>query len=214
MISLVTACWGGYWEKYGDQFISSVLGLNTRPDEIVVGTDVPLQLPNGWRQIPISEPYFFDAWNDAFLAAQNEWVTFLSMDDVLLPNAFDDLPLGGDVLVCSVIDSENNICTPSLERFNNIFNEQSFPLVGWAMFRKSTIERVPFRRVNFTDWIAALEYKTLGLDVRVDETIRYFYSLHNEQYSRYGSVQDVNFMKQLLLNHNVVQGREWPPRLL
>jgi hypothetical protein len=82
------------------------------------------------------------------------------------------------------------------------------------MFKKSTIERVPFRRVNFTDWIAALEYKTLGLDVRVDETIRYLYSLHNEQYSRYGSVQDVNFMKELLLNNNVVQGREWPPRLL
>lgn len=213
MISLVTACWGGYWDQYGKQFVSSVKNLNTPPDEVVVASDVPLVLPDGWRQIPASEPYFFDAWNDVFLAARNEWVAFLSMDDVLLPNALDNLPLAGDVLVCSVVDSEKNICIPSLERFDNIFDEATFPLVGWAIFKKSTIERVPFRRVNFTDWIASLEYKHLGLDVRVDPTVRYFYALHQDQYSRYGRVQDVDLMKNLLKTGRVVQGREWPPLL-
>lgn len=212
-VSLVTACWGGYWDKYGDEFIASVTGLNTPPDEVIVSTDEPLMLPDGWIQIPAQQPYFFDSWNDAFLEARNEWVTFLSMDDRLFPHALDDLKLDGDITVCSVLDSNGTICTPDLEKFENIFNEGTFPLVGWCMFRRSTIERVPFRRVNYTDWIAALEYRFLGLDVRVDPTVRYWYRLHHGQLSAIGNWNDVNLMKDLLPTGRVVQGPEWPPVL-
>lgn len=213
-VSLVTACWGGYWDKYGDEFVSSVQNLNTAPDEVIVATDVPLVLPDGWRQIPAVEPYFFDAWNDAFLAARNEWVTFLSMDDRLFLHSLDDLKLEGDMVVCGVLDSNGTTCIPNLQAFDNIFNEDRYPLVGWCIYRKSTIERVPFRRVNYTDWIAALEYRTLGLDVRLDSTVRYWYRLHPGQLSATGNWDDVNLMKQLLPTGRVVQGREFPPVLV
>lgn len=213
-VSLVTACWGGYWEKYGDEFVASVQGLTTQPDEVIVATDEPLVLPDGWKQIPASEPYFFDAWNDAFMAARNEWVTFLSMDDKLFPHALDQLTLGGDVTVCSVLDSNGTICTPDLEKYDNIFNENLYPLVGWCIYRKSTIERIPFRRVNLTDWIAALEYRAAGLDVRVDPVVRYWYRLHPGQLSWRGNWDDVNLMKELLPTGRVVPGREFPPVLV
>lgn len=213
-VSLVTACWGGYWDKYGDEFVASVKGLNTPPDEVVVATDVPLVLPDGWRQIPASEPYFFDAWNDVFLAARNEWVTFLSMDDKLMPHALDGLRLDGDLTVCGVLDSNGTVCIPDLGKFDNIFNEDRYPLVGWCIYRRSTIERVPFRRVNLTDWIAALEYHVLGLDVRVDPTVRYWYRLHHDQFSSKGTWADVNLMKELLRTGRVIQGREFPPVLV
>lgn len=213
-VSLVTACWGGYWEKYGEQWMRSVQGLNTAPSEVVIATDVPLDVPFEWRQIPAVEPYFFGAWNDVIQAASNDWVAFLSMDDELFPDSLDDLVLGGDVVVAGLLDSQGTTCVPDPARFDNILDESDFPLVGWPIYRKQFHALYPFRAVNYTDWISALEYRHHGADVRFDPKVRYKYNLHKGQFSRQDGTGHVRLMKDLLRHHVVKPGPEWPPVIL
>lgn len=210
-VTLVTACWNGYWDRYGKQWVESVQQLNTAPDEILVATDRPICLPDGWKQKPAVKPYVFDAWNDVIGSASNEWVAFLSMDDLLPVDALDNLVLGGDVVVCGMKDSVGNVSVPDPARYENIFTDPGYPLTGWLIYRRDFHVRHPFRRTNYTDWVAALEYRHHNADIRFDPTIRYLYSIHPEQLSAVSGIKQVDFMKQLLTCHSVVPGPEWPP---
>lgn len=212
-ISLVTACWNGYWDRYGAQWVESVQALNTAPDEVLIASDCLLDLPSGWKQKPAVEPFVFDAWNDVIGSASNEWVAFLSMDDLLLPHALDDLVLGGDVVVAGMRDSAGFERVPDPVRYQNILHEPSYPLVGWLIYRREFHTRHPFRRTNFTDWIAALEYHHHNADIRFDPTIRYHYNIHPQQLSAQDATKEVELMKQLLTHYRVTPGPEWPPRL-
>lgn len=197
--------------------MQSVLALDPQPAEVVVATDKELVLPQGWKQIPAAEPYFFESWNQVFSAASGPYIAFLSMDDTMPPDALADLVLEGDVIVSGLVHSNGVVSIPTKDKYDNIFNENEYPLVGCLIYHKSVFDRVKLRPITWTDWVAALEYKHLGFDIRFDSKVRYVYSVHAGQHSRRDAEQGeraIAFMKEHLPIGRVVHDGSWPPRLL
>ena len=215
-LSFVTCCWGDYWDKYGERWIKTVQALDPQPAEIIVSVDRPVELPNGWKQMRPREPYFFEAWMDVFQAAENEYVAFLSMDDLMPPDGLADLTLEGDVVVCGLVHSDGNVSIPTKEKYDNIFNENWYPLVGYLIIHRDLLTKVRWRPVVWQDWVAALEFKYLNLDVRFDNRVRYIYSMHPDQHSRKNPGEGweaIRLMKELLPTGRVIHDASWPPKL-
>lgn len=215
-LSFVTCCWGDYWDKYGQRWIKTVQALDPQPSEIIVAVDRPVDLPDGWKYRVAKQPYFFEGWMDVWEAAENDYVAFLSMDDLMPTDGLADLVLEGDIIVSGLVHSDGTESVPTKEKYDNIFNEDWYPLVGYIIMRKDVLQKVRWRPITWQDWIAALEFKHLNLDVRFDPRIRYIYSMHKNQHSRRNTADGyaaVKLMKELLPTGRVIHDASWPPRL-
>ena len=56
-----------YWEKWGGQFVDMIEQLPTKPDEVVIASLVPLDVPDFIRNVRTTN-LFWDSWNDGFSA--------------------------------------------------------------------------------------------------------------------------------------------------
>jgi hypothetical protein len=134
--TLCTRCFNGYWDIYGSKFIKGVKSLNTKPDEILIVSDAPIDAPSNYRVVliePIDEPT--EGWNvgkyrQAMLDnAKCDWICAIDIDDFILPQFLDNINDDYDVI--------NHFPKFLYDRptfDNNYFGMSEDPQMNWDLF--------------------------------------------------------------------------------
>ena len=217
-IAVCVVVWGDFWSRFGGQFIEQMEKLNTEPDEVIVSSPVPLNLPKHW--VEILQPHQkWDSWNDTMLTARSEWIMPVGMDDIWYADALDGLT--------DVEDDIDVICNPWMQNgqlwaadpigFENILHSSHNPMLGGALFRKSIIHTIPYRRVVWNDWIQWMEIRKLGYKVAFRGNPCGDHIRREDSYSIRGDANgelECEQMRAILRQHNVVPGVEFPPQIL
>ena len=97
--------YNSYWEKYGDRWCSFINSLNTRPDEIIVVSDVDIDLSKlNYKNVknivsPIIKKKRMTSIyrNIATKSASSDWVVSADLDDVFNYLFLDGLPEDSDI---------------------------------------------------------------------------------------------------------------------
>jgi hypothetical protein len=216
-ISLVACCSSlEYWERWGNQFCSTIEGLQTKPDEVIVASLVPLPVPDYITNIQ-SEIMYWDSINDGIRHASSEWVWPVGTDDLIDPHALDDIDFRGDVIAVSGVQSTGHSFFADPEGFRNILHIGHNPMRGSMMFRREVGLALQFRRVKNADWMLWSEIRHNGYEVQFDPKVRFTHVRHAEAMSVNPDAEadrQVEVFKGLLLDGKVKAGAEWPPVLL
>jgi hypothetical protein len=202
-----------YWAQWGDQFVDMIEQLDTKPDEVVIASLVPLDVPSFIKNVPTKE-LFWDSANDAFAALSTDWVWGFGVDDLLLPNWREDLILDTDVVSITGQQSPGGLFQADEAGFERMLEIVTNPMSGSMMFTRDVASAVPFRRTRWTDWVWWLEVRKHGYSVRFDKERRFTHVRHPEALSIKGDVQgqaDVQLMQTMLAAGDIVRGQEFPP---
>lgn len=214
-LTLFSASWGGYFARFGRDWLASIAALDPQPAKIIIATDRLLPLDQRFTQIEARQPYHWDAFNAAVEAADTEWVAGLALDDGLAPDAFANIIRSGDVEVSYALASNGALMRPKQDKWNNIMSEDWFPLSGYQIVRRDVWLRFPLRPVVWADWVQALEWKAAGVRVEFHERVKQHYRLHEGQHSNakdYGMAKgNIELVKFMLANGGIRPGNEWPP---
>ncbi len=215
-LTLVGVSWGTeYFSKYKERWVASVLALDPAPAHIVIATDRELPLPPHFRQVPIEQPYHWEAFNCAVRAAETEWVCGLMLDDTMPSDGLVDIDMSGDVESSIAIDSHGSTMKPDPQRWRDAMDQPWYPLSGFQVIKRDVFLRFPYRPVEWADWIQALEWLAAGVDVRFSNRVRQHYTLHAGQHSRPKNfklaLERIQIVKQMIREGGVKPGNVWPP---
>ena len=216
-IAICTTVWGTFWDRFGAQFIEQMEKLNTEPDEVIVSSPVPLNLPKHWHEI-VQPHNKWDCWNDTMFAARSEWVMPVGMDDIWFPDALDGLTdVEDDVDVISVPCMENGKRWEATnDGYNQLLELPYNPMQGAYLIRRSRLNAVPFRHVVYNDWMQFMEMKKLNYKITFKTMPIVDHIRRPDSYSIGvipGGVEECEQMRQILLKYDVVPGTEFPPTL-
>jgi hypothetical protein len=217
-IAVCVTVWGDFWDRFGEQFIEQMEKLNTEPDEVIVSSPVPLNLPKRWVEI-VQPDKKWDSWNDTMFTARSEWVMPVGMDDIWYPDALDGLTdVNDDVkIISNPWMQDGQLWAASEEGFNQILHVSHNPMVGGYLIRRSVLWSIPFRQVVWNDWIQWMEIKKLGYKVAFRGNPCGDHVRRPDSYSirpdPNGELQ-CEQMRAILREHEVVPGVEFPPLIL
>ena len=217
-IAVCVTVWGDFWDRFGVQFIEQMSKLNTQPDEVIVSSPKPLNLPKHWHEI-VQPHHKWSNWNDTMFAAWSDWVMPVGMDDIWYPDALDGLTdVADDVnIITYPWTQDGTINGPTQEGFDQILHVSHNPMLGGSLIRRSVLWSIPYRQVVWNDWIQWMEIKKLGYKVAfkprpVCEHIR-----RPDSYSiapKANGELECEQMRAILREHEVVPGVEFPPLIL
>lgn len=215
-IAFAVACWGDYWDKFGNSFIGSMEGMNPRPSEIVVVTDQDIACPDWIRVVrPKSDVKMWDWFNEAVEACQSEWVIVPGIDDVYFAHALADVTLEGDAIAMGLMENGRIHASPGRSHWDHhVLGSNTTDAWYPMIFRRETYLRFPWRRVINPDSHQLLEMRKARIDMRFDPRPRFEHRRHVTAHSAVESPvgrEQINEMKRLLNNGIVTPGIEWPP---
>jgi hypothetical protein len=221
-LTLITTCWGDYWNRFGSKWLENVTLLNPQPAEILFISREDIELPDMPNLTHlIDETLGPDNWYTGYVRfAKYDWVTMFTLDDQMPLNGLKNLNLEGDVVVgpcMNLGDFQYHQChIHQPGNYKEILELDFYPLTGWAMFKKEILLKIPSRPIDWEDWALFLEFRQHNVDVRIDNKIRNYYVHHAGQRSKNVSSdakEKIFYLKQLLPTGRVIPGAEWPPRL-
>lgn len=217
-IAVCVTVWGDFWDRFGVQFIEQMSKLNTEPDEVIVSSPKPLNLPKHWHEI-VQPHHKWSNWNDTMFAAWSDWVMPVGMDDIWYPDALDGLTdVDEDVnIITYPWTQDGTINGPTQEGFDQILHVSHNPMVGGYLIRRSVLWSIPFRQVVWNDWIQWMEIKKLGYKVAFKPTPVCEHIRRPDSYSiapKANGELECEQMRAILREHEVVPGVEFPPRIL
>ena len=147
--AVVTAVWGTRYQPYIARWWESIKNLNTKPDEIVLATDLAdeselfASIPD-WVDVPvvkvqIDSNNYHRLWSAGVHAATQEWIVKLCIDDQFCPEALDFLDtVEGDLVIdrCKFLQGGEWVATWDLsDTYNRRFAPASF-----SPFRRNLID--------------------------------------------------------------------------
>jgi len=220
--SEVTICsplWGDYWERWGKpKWLPQMLALDPQPYEFLIIADKPIDgLGNRFRVV-VEPEVNQDTWfSFAAKHMKTQLMIGCGLDDGMPVDSLKDLVFGGDITLGPLLGSDGKIYQPTQQGWENIYEEEWFPLTGWALWSLSMLERIKFREVAcWSDWIYFLECRAAGIHLTFDTKVRSYYTHHTEQYSRNPaphSFDDIALMKRLAKKGGIIPGTCWPPEV-
>jgi hypothetical protein len=216
-ITLHTASWNNYWDKYGQEWASNVNKFNTKPDEIIIVSDSPidfsmLNYPNVKNVIvPIVGPHKVLPYyrNEAIKVATSDWVVGSDLDDLPLENYLDDLNDLSDIHAFCFEDSEANrvYSADSNALEETLFNisERNY-IPGTSAIKKYIFDTIHYEDNCYEDNIFYSTASLLNIKVAKDkvDSPRFIYSgfhpeKNNSEVLRVGDI----YKKVLQNNRNV-----------
>jgi hypothetical protein len=217
-VCLVGFCWGNFWEKFGEQWITNLEQLETKPERIILFTDRHVDLPFGWGQQITEHRTIWDFCNYEIVKCETKYVAGLMMDDKMPVDGLSDLALGADVVVSGHLDTLGNVNIPTRERYENCLDEPWYPLSGYHVWKCDLFVEIPLRPVDWCDWINMFEWFQHGIDLHFDGKVRQLYAIRDGQYSQPKNPKqaraNINLMRDMVRNGGVKPGSVWPPEPL
>jgi hypothetical protein len=217
-IAVCVTVWGDFWDRFGGQFVEQMEKLNTEPDEVIVSSPVPLNLPKHWHEI-VQPHHKWSNWNDTMFAANSDWVMPVGMDDIWFPDALDGLTdVDDDVnIIAFPCMQDGYLWSATEEGFKQILHVSHNPMLGGSLIRRSVLWSIPYRQVVWNDWIQWMEVRKLGYKVAFKTKPICDHIRREDSYSIRGDANgelQCEQMRAILREHEVIPGVEFPPRIL
>ena len=213
---LTHCCSVEYWQKFGEQYTSMIEAMNPKPDEIILSSLVPLDVPPSVRNI-ITKELFWDGINEAVELSSCDWVVSAGVDQIMLPDSLVGLDRDCDVISIAGRTQNDSLFQADPDGYENILTLKRNPMSGMTVCRRESYLRFPTRRSPYSDWIQWMEFRKAELNVQFDTTQRFIHWRHPDAMSFLPNLQgeaDVAMFRDLINEHEVVPGVEFPPRIL
>ena len=173
-ITVATANWGGYWEKYGSRWTEAILQLDPAPTRVIVASDVPIQTD---FEVVICEIKSLGPMRNAAIDfTDTEWFVPSDLDDLPLPNYIKDLKQDTEIHAFSYrYGGMSHGYKPTL--WENAFSiECPNPIGSCSAYKTDWAKRVRYRDIGWEDWAFWLDMKKAGARAHYDETVRWIYT--------------------------------------
>ena len=173
-ITIATANWGGYWEKYGDRWTEAILKLDPFPTRVIVASDVPIKTD---FEVVICETKSLGPMRNAAIdATDTEWFVPSDLDDLPLPNYIKDLKQDCEIhAFCYKYGGDVHGYKPSL--WDSAFSvDCANPIGSCSAYKTEWAKRVRYRDIGWEDWAFWLDMKKAGARAHFDPTPRWIYT--------------------------------------
>lgn len=181
-ITLVTACYGDYWERFSEQWIAAIEATDPQPDSVVLATDVQRPVPSWCVEVVLGKGlHMADYFNSGVGCASTEWVMCIGFDDAVLPGAFEPFETEADCYLFPMVFGgamEGNGLARYLGGFEQMPNNMHNPMAGGFLHRTSLLREMPFRRMSYFDWAHFSEMAYFGKTVEDSPTPRAVWVRH------------------------------------
>jgi hypothetical protein len=182
-VTITTAAWGDYWDRYGEQWSSYILRLDPQPTEVIVVSDRPIK--TDFKVVIESDCHLGVFRNAGVNAATSTWIVPSDLDDEPLPNYIDNLDDSYDIICYSFEDNNKSKYCGSNKTWDKIFNLKSKnPLVSCSAVKKELLIKYPYRKIGWEDWALWLDLKSANASVKFDQTVRYRYQNNEHSLSK------------------------------
>ena len=190
--------------------------MDPKPDEIIVSSLVPLDVPSWIRNI-ITKELFWDGIKEAVELSSCDWVVPAGVDQIMLPDSLVGLDRDCDVISIAGRTQNDQLFQADPDGYERILTIPINPMSGMTISSRDSFLAFPTRRSPYSDWIQWMEYRKSGLNVQFDTTQRFIHWRHAEAMSLKPNPQgeaDVALFRDLINEHEVVPGLEFPPEIL
>lgn len=174
MHTIITVCWGDYWERYGKQWSEAVLAITCKP-EIIVVSDKPIYTK--FKVVYNDSKHAGLARNAGIQVATGEYVSCSDIDDIPYPHYFDGVDGEHDIIGFTLDIEGGGRMMPDSDTWDRALeiNAQN-PLIVSSAVKRELLLKHPYRNVGWEDWALWLDLRKAGASVKFDITPRYFYS--------------------------------------
>lgn len=213
---LLHSCSIEYWERFGQTYSEMIEAMSPQPDEVIVASLVPLNVPSFIRNIETKE-LFWDGCYEAAVACESKWIVPLGIDMIMKPDGLANLDRDCDVISIAGVMSDGRPFKADPQGYERIFDIDWNPMSGMPVIRREIAVRFPPRRTPYADWINWFEFKKAGLRVEFDEQVRFIHVRHPNAISYSPNPKgeaDVRVMRDLFKQHEIAPGMDFPPIIL
>lgn len=194
-ITLYTMSWGGYWDRYGKTWSEYINKLNTRPDEIIIVSDEPLDMStisitdnikNVVVQSLPGQSNVSHYRNTAIENSSSEWVVASDIDDIPFENYLDNLDDSSDIHAFSFIDENDKKFISNADSLKDraYLDFKTNLIPGTSAIKKSFFKNIRYENDCYEDRTFYAMAYFLNPKVSVDESIRFKYSGWNSYNKR------------------------------
>ena len=185
-ITVVSVCYGDYWDKFSDAWIEAISMLDPAPAEVILVSDVPRDIA-GVRNLVMQQDHMADYFNAAAMAAGTEWVLAMGFDDLLMPEAMSSFATDADAYGYPMM------MTGAMQGFfgysggfESILDVSHNPMLGGCIHRRRLLEEIPWRRFGWFDWAHFAEMRYFDRTFDSGEMPRAFMVRHDRAHSLRG----------------------------
>ena len=173
-ITVATANWGGYWDRYGSNWTEAVLKLDPAPTRVIIASDVPIK--TGFEVVICETKSLGPMRNAAIDFTDTEWFVPSDLDDIPLPNYVSGINRDAEIhSFCYKFCNEAHGYRPS--QWDNAFEPNTGnPLASCSAYKTDWAKRIRYRDIGWEDWAFWLDMKKAGARVHFDQTVRYIYT--------------------------------------
>jgi hypothetical protein len=174
MHTIVTVCWGDYWERYGQRWLQAATAISCKP-EIIIVSDNPLDTEH--RVVINTTKHAGLARNAGIQVATGDYVSCSDIDDLPYTHYFDGVDGVHDIIGFALDIEGGGRMNPDPYMWDRAFeiNAQN-PLIVSSAVKRELLLKHPYRNVGWEDWALWLDLRKAGASVKFDMTPRYFYS--------------------------------------
>lgn len=220
-ITIVTPASDQFWAHFGDDHINNILNLDPAPQHVTIISETPLNLPNGWTNLPLPQPVGTVGWvaaacNHGNQHATTDWVIYKPVDDLLDPDIFQHTVYQGDAINIGGRYHLGNF-SGTTDSWNNTLTLSRNPMPGLILIQRATALQIPYRPVYFDDWMFWIDLKAHGGQATIQFGPHWTWRHHNLSFTQ-GTTpipieanQQIQTIQTMYQTGQVRPAAEWPP---
>lgn len=181
-VTPISAVYGDWWQKYGDQYCETLLSAGCKHAALV--SDKKFQVPDYVELIVKPFTNSADFMNTANQAVQTDWSLWFGFDDLLLGNAMDQIDTEADIYAFPFqMSGLRQGIAKYLGDFPKTYRLGYNPMAGGYAVRKRLLDEIPFRSAIYIDWIFFCEASYFQKTLFASDVPRYDWVRREESLS-------------------------------
>ena len=205
-----------YWNKFGGQYVAMIEAMNPQPDEVIIASLVPLNVPPFIRNI-ITKELFWDGIYEAVQASSCDWVVLAGVDQIMLPDGLVGLDRDCDAISIAGSTQHGELFQANPDGYERILTSTNNPMGGMTVVKRDVYLAYPWRRSMYSDWIQWMQFRKVNIHVQFDTTQRFIHWRHPEAISFQPYPQgesDAALFRNFINHYQIVPGQDFPPLLV
>ena len=164
-----------YWPRFGQRFLASIERADPQPDQIVIVSDRPLDVPSWVELVVVAEGRRFLMYNDLAQHCRCDWLMPVAIDDEYTVDAFVPVESDADV-ICFPGQQAGGASwiamTTDPNALASAWNAPNNPINGGVIWRTSTLREIPMRDYIYHDEVLWAEWSYFGKKLHLDSRVR------------------------------------------
>lgn len=202
-ITLYTAAWGGYWEKYGETWTKNIKKLNPQPDKIIIISDKLID--SEFEVLVTDRPKSEIIAHFRNFALQNintTHVAALDLDDEPYPNLLSNINYDYDINAFSYISENGTEYHFNKDIWDNLleFDHYVFPNTpSSSLIRVQAIKDCGgYPDLEYEDAGLWLKMKIANKSIYSNNQVRFIYKEVSNSLSRANAEKNTNQLNQYI----------------